>query len=110
MVEIIQNKQNTEKIEFNASENGKVLGKCAGVLTGDTFVFDELECDDFFVDGLVRAILNLMDLHGIEKARFDFTDDAQLKRLKSWGFVYNDEKFIENIAEFFANNKKCTKM
>jgi len=110
MVEILQNKQNTEKIEFNASENGKSLGKCAGVLCGDTFVFDELECDDFFADGLVRAILNLMDLHGIEKARFDFTEGKALEQLKKWGFVKNDEKTIENIADFFAENKRCTKM
>lgn len=110
MVEILQNKQNTEKIEFNASDNGKSLGKCAGVLLGDTFVFDELECDDFWVDGLVRAILNLMDLHGIEKARFDFPEGEQLERLKKWGFVKNDEKAIDNIAKFFDENKKCTKM
>lgn len=110
MVEILQNKQNTEKIEFNASDNGKSLGRCAGVLKGDTFVFDELECDDFWVDGLVRAILNLMDLHGIEKARFDFPEGGQLERLRKWGFVYNAEKTIDNIAKFFAENKKCTKM
>lgn len=110
MVEILQNKANTEKIEFNASENGKSLGKCAGVLMGDTFVFDELECDEFFVDGLVRAILNLMDLHGIEKARFDFGDGVALEMLKRWGFVKNDEKTIGNIAQFFSENKKCTKM
>lgn len=110
MVEILQNKQNTEKIEFNASDNGKALGKCAGVLMGDTFVFDELECDDFWVDGLVRAILNLMDLHGIEKARFDFEDEAQLQRLRKLGFVNNAEKTIDNIAKFFDENKKCTKM
>ena len=109
MIEILQNKQNTQKIEFNASENGKVLGKCAGVLEGDTFVFDELECEEHFVDGLVRAILNLMDLHGIEKARFDFTDEDQLERLKRWRFVQNDKKTIENIAEFFANCKSCKK-
>lgn len=110
MVEILQNKQNTEKIEFNAWDNGKSLGKCAGVLLGDTFVFDELECDDFWVDGLVRAILNLMDLHGIEKARFDFPECEQLDRLRKWGFVKNDEKTIDNIAKFFDENKKCTKM
>lgn len=110
MVEILQNKQNTDKIEFNASDNGKSLGKCAGVLEGDTFVFDELECDDFWVDGLVRAILNLMDLHGIEKARFDFPEGEQLERLKKWGFVNNAEKTIDNIAKFFDENKKCTKM
>lgn len=110
MVEILQNKQNTEKIEFNASEDGKSLGKCAGVLDGDTFVFDELECDVFFADGLVRAILNLMDLHGVEKARFDFPEGKALDMLKHWGFVKNDEKAIDNIANFFAENKKCTKM
>ena len=110
MVEILQNKQNTEKIEFNASEDGKSLGKCAGVLMGDTFVFDELECSEFFADGLVRAILNLMDLHGIEKARFDFEEGEALDMLRHWGFVKNDEKSIDNIAQFFAENKKCTKM
>lgn len=110
MVEILQNKQNTEKTEFIASENGNPLGRCAGVLSGDTFVFDELECGEFFADGLVRAILNLMDLHGIEKARFDFPEGETLELLKRLGFVNNAEKTIDNIAEFFAENKKCTKM
>ncbi len=110
MIEILQNKANTEKIEFNASENGNSLGRCAGTLQGDTFVFDELECSEFFVDGLVRAILNLMDLKGIEKARFDFGEGEALDRLKKWGFVKNDEKTIDNIAKFFDENKKCTKM
>ena len=110
MVEILQNKANTEKIEFNASEDGKSLGMCAGQVIGDTFVFDELDCGEFFVDGLVRAILNLMDLHGIEKARFDFDEGKELELLKRWGFVQNDEKSIEDIAEFFVNNKRCTKM
>lgn len=110
MIEILQNKANTEKIEFNASENGRSLGKCAGVLLGDTFVFDELECDEFFVDGLVRSILNLMDLKGIEKARFDFEEGEALQRLRRWGFVKNDEMTIDNIAAFFDENKKCTKM
>ena len=110
MIEILQNKQNTEKIEFNASEDGKSLGMCAGVLVGDTFVFDELDCGEMFVDGLVRAILNLMDLHGVEKARFDFPEGEKLELLKRWGFVKNAEKTIDNIAKFFDENKKCTKM
>ena len=109
MVEIIQNKNNLDKIEFNVTEKGECLGKCAGTLQGDTFVFDELECDEFFVDGLVRALLNLLDLKGIEKARFDFGEGDTLNYLKRWGFVKNDDKTIDNIAAFFDENKNCTK-
>lgn len=110
MIEILQNKSNTEKIEFNAKDGDEVLGRCAGYIDGDVFVFDELECEDFFIDGLVRAILNLMDLHGIETARFDFTDMEIIGKLRKLGFVYNDENTIENIAEFFAGKKNCTKL
>lgn len=100
MIEILQNKANTEKIEFNARDGEEVLGSCAGVLEGDCFVFDTLECEDFFADGLVRAILNLMDLHGIQKARFAL-DEQNLERLKKLGFLRNGTQ-IDSIAEFFS--------
>ena len=104
MIEILQNKANTEKIEFNARDGEEVLGTCAGVLEGDCFVFDTLECDDFFADGLVRAILNLMDLHGVEKARFALSEE-NLGRLRKVG-ILRDGAQIESIAEFF-NGKHC---
>lgn len=104
MIEILQNKENTDKIEFTARDGEEVLGSCAGVLDGDCFVFDTLDCDDFFVDGLVRAILNLMDLHGIEKARFALSEE-NLGRLKKVG-ILRDSAQIDNIAEFFAQ-KHC---
>lgn len=99
MIEILQNKENTEKIEFNARDGEEILGKIAGELFGDTFIINELDCEDFFTDGLVRAILNLMNLHGIDKARFDLPDD--LERLKKLGF-FEDEPRIDSIAEFFG--------
>lgn len=101
MVEILQNKENTEKIEFNAkdSENGEVLGKIAGVLDVDTFVIDELDCDEFFADGLIRAILNLMSLHGFDKARFDLPEHTEL--LRKLRFI-GDKPEIESINAFFA--------
>ena len=102
MVEILQNKQNTEKIEFNARDGEEVLGKIAGVLEGDVFVIDELECDDFFTDGLVRAILNLMTLHGIDKARFELPNKSE--QLKKLGF-FTDKPEMDSIAEFF--DKGC---
>mgnify|MGYP004572729957 FL=1 len=104
MIEILQNKANTEKIEFNARDGEEVLGTCAGVLEGDCFVFDTLECDDFFADGLVRAILNLMDLHGVEKARFALSEE-NLGRLRKVG-ILSDGAQIESIAEFF-DGKHC---
>lgn len=102
MVEILQNKENTEKIEFTARDGAENLGRIAGTLEGETFVIDELECDDFFTDGLVRAILNLMTLHGIDRARFDLPE--RLGRLKQLGFV-GDTPVMESIAAFF--DKPC---
>ena len=102
MVEILQNKQNSEKIEFNARDGEEVLGKIAGVLESDVFVIDELECEDFFTDGLVRAILNLMTLHGIDKARFELPHKSE--QLKKLGF-FADKPEMDSIAAFF--DKGC---
>lgn len=102
MIEILQNKENVDKIEFCARDGEENLGRIAGYLDGETFVIDELECDDFFTDGLVRAILNLMTLHGIDKARFELSE--KLEKLKNLGFIH-DEPIVESIAEFF--DKGC---
>ncbi len=102
MIEILQNKENVDKIEFRARDGEEDLGRIAGYLDGETFVIDELECGDFFTDGLVRAILNLMTLHGIDKARFELPE--KLEQLKKLGFVH-DEPIMESIAAFF--DKGC---
>lgn len=104
MIEILHNKQNTEKTEFIAYDNGEVLGRCAGSLCDGIFVFDELDCDDFFVDGLVRAILNLMDLKGVMTARFELPE-SDIERLKKLRFISDDSYVIPDIAEFFSG--KC---
>lgn len=107
MIEILQNKENIDKIEFNArdrSEKGEeILGRIAGELEGDGFVINELDCEEFFTDGLVRAILNLMALHGIDKARFELPENA-LERLRKLRF-FEGEPRIESIAAFF--DKGC---
>lgn len=102
MIEILQNKENTEKIEFNARDGEEILGRIAGELFGDTFVINELDCEEFFTDGLIRAILNLMALHGIDKARFELPGHTE--RLKKLGFI-GDSPEMESIAEFF--DKGC---
>lgn len=102
MIEILQNKDNIDKIEFNAKDGEEVLGRIAGKLEGDTFVIDELDCEDFFTDGLVRAILNLMTLHGIDKARFDVPEAYE--RLRKLRFMGDSPK-MESIAAFF--DKGC---
>lgn len=102
MIEILQNKENLDKIEFNARDGGEVLGRIAGELDGDTFVINELDCGEFFTDGLVRAILNLMALHGIDKARFELPGQTELLRKLRF---FEDEPEIGSIAEFF--DKGC---
>lgn len=102
MIEILQNKENFDKIEFNARDGEEILGKIAGELDGDAFVIDELDCEEFFADGLVRAILNLIALHGIDKARFELPKHTELlRRLR----FFEDEPKIDSIAEFF--DKGC---
>lgn len=101
MIEITQNKENFDKIEFNARDGEEVLGRIAGELKGEAFVINELECEEFFTDGLVRAILNLMALHEIDKARFELPEN-DLERLRKLRF-FDDEPKIESIAAFFAN-------
>ena len=98
MIEILQNKENLDKIEFCARDGAENLGRIAGYLDKDTFIVDELDCEDFFTDGLVRAILNLMTLHNIDKARFDLPE--QLGLLKNLGFVH-DEPVMNSISAFF---------
>lgn len=105
MIEILQNKNNLDKIEFNARDGEEVLGTIAGVLDGDEFAVNELVCEDFFTDGLVRAILNLMNLHGIDKARFNLPE-SDLERLRKLRF-FDGEPRVESIAEFF--DKGCCK-
>lgn len=102
MIEILQNKENSDKIEFRAHDGAEYLGRIAGRLDGDMFVIDELECGDFFTDGLVRAILNLMTLHGIDKARFDLPKHTEC--LKNLGF-FRGEPVMESINAFF--DKGC---
>lgn len=102
MVEILQNKENWDKIEFNARDGEEYLGRIAGRLDGDTFVIDELECEVFFTDGLVRAILNLMTLHNIDRARFELPEHTE--KLKKLGFI-QEGPVMESIAEFF--DKRC---
>ena len=50
MIEILQNKENLDKIEFCARDGAENLGRIAGYLDKDTFIVDELDCEDFFTD------------------------------------------------------------
>ena len=102
MIEILQNKENLDKIEFNARDGAEVLGRIAGELSGDTFVINELDCGEFFTDGLVRAILNLMALHGIDKARFELPEHTEILRKLRF---FEEEPKIDSIAAFF--DKGC---
>lgn len=103
MIEILQNKENFDKIEFNARDGEEILGRIAGELEGDGFVVNELDCEEFFTDGLVRAILNLMALHGIDKARFELPEE-DIERLRKLKF-FEEKPRIESIAAFF--DKGC---
>lgn len=104
MIEILHNKENADKIEFVAADGSEILGRCAGRIDGGDFVIDELDCPDFFADGLIRAILNLADLHGITSARFELPGQTEI--LKKLGFVKDENCSVPDIAAFFGD-KSC---
>ncbi|MBR1529047.1 MAG: hypothetical protein IJ642_07075 [Oscillospiraceae bacterium] len=60
-----------------------------------------------YCDGLVRSVLFKAQLRGIEKAVFEIADQTVFARLKTLGFVKNDNKILENISEVMENCKKC---
>lgn len=92
-----------------AKENDDVKGFIAYAYESEQVVIYALDDggDLNYCDGLVRSVLFKAELRGLERAVFQVEGAAILKQLKTLGFVKNDEKILENIADIMGNCRKC---
>jgi len=89
---------------FTLCEDGKEIAKCiyeAAPGKGEiTNLFYEKGCKFSRIDGVVRAVLNSLDLRGVTTVKSQntklFTD------LEKVGFTVNGDIAIINTTEFFA--------
>lgn len=109
----IINKLNLGEIQPNvveATDNGKTTGFAVYHfdIENKQTVLDVIDDggDLLLLDGIVRAVLFLSMMRGIDSARFDVTD---LDRLRKLGFVHNSGKLTESISDFMSKCKSCGK-
>ena len=60
-----------------------------------------------FCDGLVRSVLFKAELKGLERAVFMVNNEVMQSRLKTLGFVQNDDNVLGNIADIMDSCKSC---
>ncbi len=106
MITILPNTSITDRVVYELKENNDILGKVEGVIENDTLVINVLESvEEFFYDGLVRAILAYADNRFVKSARFDIDDERKLYRLRGFGFISDDSRVMEDINAFFKDDK-----
>ena len=91
-------------------EDDIVLGVCKyEIKNGDSWlkylIIKEDNRRQFLGDGLLRTVLNKLDLQGIKMMFYDNVDSYLIKK----GFIENGEGILElNISEFFSVGCKCS--
>lgn len=92
-----------------AQNNNEVIGYGVYYFKGDTQIICEINCNDdkYLYDGIVRAILFIAFTNNINKAEFKLDDYSLLKELN---LVYESDKNISNIIDFFDKCKDCKKI
>lgn len=105
MITILPNKEVTDRILYELKENDEVLGSVAGVIDGDRIIISQLDsAEEFFYDGLVRAILAYADNRCVKSAVFDIDDERKLFRLQKFGFITEESNVMEDINGFFKED------
>lgn len=106
MITILPNPAITDRVVYELKENNDVLGKVEGVIEDDIIIISVLESvEEFFYDGLVRAILAYADNRFVKSARFDIDDERKLYRLRGFGFITDESNTLPDISEFFKDDK-----
>ena len=106
MITILPNKDVTDRILYELKENEDVLGSVSGVIEGDELIISQLESiEEFFYDGLVRAILAYADNRCVKSARFELSDERKLFRLEKFGFITGESNVLSDINGFFKEDK-----
>lgn len=91
-----------------ATDKGEIIGLGIYHFEEKMVVVDEIsaENDLYLYDGIVRAILFLAMMKGIDIAKFNLTDMTQVKKLK---FVKDDENILSPVTSFMSKCKSCGK-
>ena len=66
--------------------------------------FVSYNSDIMLFDGIIRSILFLAMMKGIDKARFNISEADKLIKL---GFVQNNYNSLDSIAKFMSKCKSC---
>lgn len=69
----------------------------------------ELDCicdnsDLLLLDGIIRSVLFLAMMKGIDRAKFNLT---QIEEISKLGFVQNNYNYLNSIAKFMSKCKSC---
>ncbi len=91
-----------------ATDKEEVIGIGVYHFDNDIVVLDKVDSngDLYLYDGIVRAVLFLAMMKGIDTARFDLTD---LKNAKKLGFVQNNDNILSDLNGFMSKCKSCGK-
>lgn len=66
--------------------------------------FVSYNSDIMLFDGIVRSVLFLAMMKGIDKAKFNLSDTDKLTQL---GFVQNNYNCLDSITKFLSKCKSC---
>ena len=108
-------KEGISDLELNENivvvvEDNILLGICKVEIEGTNswlkyLIIEESSRGKFLGDGLLRTVLNKLDLQGIRKIFYDKSDLYLIQK----GFSKNEEGRLElNIPEFFTVGCKCS--
>lgn len=91
-----------------ATDKDKVIGLGIYHFENDSVIIDEIEANDdlYLYDGIVRAVLFLAMMKGIDIAKFNLSDMTNAVKL---GFVNNAENVLNPITAFMSKCKSCGK-
>ena len=91
-----------------ATDKGEVIGLGVYHFDNDVVVLDKVDSngDLYLYDGIVRAVLFLAMMKGIDTARFDMQD---LENAKKLGFVQNNDNILNDLNGFMSKCKSCGK-
>ena len=114
-IEDILLKEKINDLELNKNtivvvEDRIVLGVCRYVVENDNswlkyLIVKENNRGELLGDGLLRTVLNKLDLQGVKRIYYSNIDTYLIKK----GFKENDKGLLElNISEFFSVGCKCS--
>jgi len=91
-----------------ATDKDEIIGIGVYHFESDTGVLDKVDSngDLYLYDGIVRAVLFLAMMKGIDTARFDLFDLDNAKKL---GFVQNNDNILSDLNGYMSKCKSCGK-